>query len=447
MLNFITTSLLLTMSISYISVGPDGLTDEQRSAVKQNKNPIISEKLKLKENDIRWWQDAKFGMFIHWGLYALPADSDTEWYMFNHQIPADEYAKYAQQFKGAKFDADAWAAAAKKAGMKYMVMVARHHDGFALWDSPSSYKGFTSMKTAAHRDFVKEYVAAARKAGLHPGIYYSPMDWRFPSYFHAKEMQENALLMKKQCYGQVEELMSKYGKIDVLWYDGGWLGHTGSDADAAWLWDPIKLNTMVRKLQPHVVINSRSGWEGDFKNEEGSWESTGGIRPYPWEKNFSITEGSWAYSKKYTTVMPLKQIIQHLVNAVCRNGNLLLNVGPDPDGLIPKEEIERLSEIGDWMNKYGESIYGTRGGPIQPTDHVCGTTYKGNVIYVHVITWPDKTLKIAPIKQKITASQCLNGYPIKVSQDENGITLFLNTDKTPDIDTIIKLTLDKPVDK
>jgi len=139
--------------------------------------------------------------------------------------------------------------------MKYMVMVTRHHDGFALWDSPGSYKKFNSMETGAKRDFVKEYVEACRSAGLRAGFYYSPMDWRFPGYFHPKELIDNALLMKKQTYDQVEELMTKYGTIDILWYDGAWLAHEGSDTSSAWFWEPEKLNTMVKRLQPKIVVN------------------------------------------------------------------------------------------------------------------------------------------------------------------------------------------------
>ena len=153
------------------------------------------------------------------------------------QNPAAEYAKLADEFNPKHFDANEWARVAKAAGMKYIVLTARHHDGFALWDSPASYGDFDSMETAAHRDFVVEYTKACRDAGLRSGFITPPMDWRFPSYFKPKEPTENAALMKKQGYGQIEELMSKYGRIDVLWYDGGWLAHEGTDADAAWFWE------------------------------------------------------------------------------------------------------------------------------------------------------------------------------------------------------------------
>lgn len=243
---------------------------------------IIAPELRLSAEQMQWWQDAKFGMFIHWGLYAI--EGKGEWAMFNDKIPAEEYAKLADRFNPQHFDANAWAKVARDAGMKYMVLTARHHDGFALWNSPSSYGHFNSYETAAHRDFIKEYTDACRKAGLAVGIYYSPMDWRFPGYFKPTELVENAALMKKQGYGQVEELMKNYGKIDILWYDGGWLAHKGKDADAAWFWEPVKLNKMVRSYQPDVVISPRSGWEGDFQCNEGSGKVHGPIINTPWEK-------------------------------------------------------------------------------------------------------------------------------------------------------------------
>jgi alpha-L-fucosidase len=215
--------------------------------------------------------------------------------------------------------------------MNYMVLTARHHDGFALWDSEASYQGYCSAKRAAKRDFVAEYVKACREAGLGVGLYYSPMDWRFPGYFKPKELPENAALMKKQCYGQIEELMENYGKIDVLWYDGSWLAHQGTDADAAWLWEPVKLNSMVRKYQPKVVISPRSGWEGDFKVQEGSGPVTGPIIDTPWEKCLNLNKTSWGFNTVQKLMTP-QEIIRYLVDTVDRGGNMLLNVGPDRDG-------------------------------------------------------------------------------------------------------------------
>ena len=194
--------LLVISSLSVISqqMGEDEKKSMQKGAVKTDlKNDVAGVRgpgSNLSPEKMQWWEDQKFGMFIHWGLYAIPATG--EWTMFNQKIPADEYAKLVDQFNPRHFSADAWVKAAKEAGMKYMVLTARHHEGFALWNSPSSYNHFNSWETAAHRDFVKEYTAACRKAGLHVGIYYSPLDWRFPGYFDPKGLPENAALLKKQ---------------------------------------------------------------------------------------------------------------------------------------------------------------------------------------------------------------------------------------------------------
>jgi alpha-L-fucosidase len=297
--------IILTFSISTLislTVHSQQMTkDELKSMEKSNSafkggiTGLRAPGLNLPPEKMQWWQDAKFGMFIHWGLYAIPGSG--EWTMFNKKMSPEEYAKLADQFKPRYFNADRWAAIAKAAGMKYMVMVARHHDGFAMWNSPSSYHHFNSMETAAHTDFIAHYTAACRKAGLRVGIYYSPMDWRFPGYFDPKGLPENASLMKQQAYGQVGELMKNYGKIDILWYDGGWLAHKGSDVDAAWLWEPLKLNAMVRKYQPDIAINPRSGMFGDFQVNEGVAEVKGPILDFPWEKCLSLNGPSWGFTK------------------------------------------------------------------------------------------------------------------------------------------------------
>jgi alpha-L-fucosidase len=267
------------------------LTDEQRSALKQaSADPTLAPDLLLPEQDMAWWRDAKIGVFVHWGLYAIPARG--EWYMHNEKVPADRYAQLARRFNPRHYDPDAWARLAADAGARYMVLTARHHDGFALWDSPASFGGFDARRSAARRDLVAPFVAAARRAGLHPGLYYSPMDWRFPGYFKPRELAADAQAMKRQGYGQVEELMSRYGRIDILWYDGGWLAHQGTDADAAWFWEPDRLNRMVRRHQPKVVISPRSGWQGDFDIKEGDAISTGPIRERAWEQCFSLSRAA-----------------------------------------------------------------------------------------------------------------------------------------------------------
>lgn len=443
----ITALLLVISGFSSAVFAQEMGVDERKSMEKANYaglkgagQGVSGPGLNLSPEKMQWWEDQKFGMMIHWGLYAIPATG--EWTMFNQKIPASEYAKLADQFNPEHFSVDAWVNTAKNAGMRYMVMVSRHHDGFAMWNSPASYKHFNSWETAAHRDFVKEYTTACRKAGLKVGIYYSPLDWRFPGYFDPKGLPENAALLKNQTYGQVEELMKNYGKIDILWYDGGWLAHKGSDADAAWFWEPLKLNTMVRGYQPDIVINPRSGMVGDFQTNEGNAPVKGPIIPIPWEKCLNINSSSWGYSK-VQKMISLKDIVQMLVNTVDRGGNMLLNVGPDPNGVIPPAHVARLKEVGSWLKKNGASIYGTRPGPFQPVDDFYGVTHKGNKIYIHLLKMQNGTSAITlPATDKVVISgRILGGAPIKVLQDRSGVKLTLDPGRLDPIVTTLELVV------
>lgn len=420
----------------------DELKSQQKSSVVfKSRDGVKAPGLKLERKDMAWWEDAKFGLFIHWGLYAIPARG--EWVMHNEKIPAAEYAKLADEFKPKHFNADEWARVAKAAGMKYMVLTARHHDGFALWDSPASHGDFNSMETASRRDFVAEYTKACRDAGLRVGLYYSPMDWRFPGYFKPKELAENAALMKKQGYGQIEELMSKYGRIDVLWYDGGWLAHEGTDASAAWFWEPAKLNQMVRKHQPLAVINPRSGWEGDFQCDEGGHDIKGPIvNDVPWEKCLNLNMASWGFNN-WQNLMKRDDVIRMLVNVVGRGGNVLLNVGPDRDGVIPPTHVQRLMEVGQWLETHGEAIFGTRPGPFQPGDWGV-STHRDKTVYVHVLKWPGEKLKLPAIAAKVLRASVVTGGEANVSQTEDGLELSVPTANRSGLDTVIALELDRP---
>lgn len=266
------------------------------------RNNYVPVKVKaLSDFEKQWFRDAKFGMFIHWGLYSLLGRG--EWVMFNERIDVSEYAKLAENFEVKQFNPKDWAKAAKTAGMKYMVLTARHHDGFCLFDSKVSE--FNSVNSAAHRDLVSEYVDACREEGLKVGLYYSPMDWRFPGYFFPEMYLKSALEMKKQCWEQLRELMTNYGKIDMLWFDGEWLAHGGINfgakgwyrnqgwekteyMDVNFFWESEKLINMVRELQPEIMINNRGGWEGDFAVRE---RKIGEIRSdKPWDSNDCIAD-------------------------------------------------------------------------------------------------------------------------------------------------------------
>ncbi|MDH7601860.1 MAG: alpha-L-fucosidase [Armatimonadota bacterium] len=390
------------------------------------------------EERIRWFNEARFGIFVHWGLYAILGRG--EWVMFLERIPADEYAQLAKRFKPSKFDANAWAALAKEAGAKYMVLTTRHHDGFCLFDSKVS--DFTSVKTAAKRDFVAEYVEALRKAGLRVGFYYSLLDWRFPGYFDREAYPESAKALVEQAHAQVRELMTNYGKIDILWYDGGWVPGLQQE-EIADFWRSRELNAMVRSLQPDIIINNRSGLPEDFDTPEQRVAASESGRA--WESCMTIGTGAWGYVHHESNFRSVPQLIQYLVTAASGEGNFLLNVGPKPDGTIRREEVWRLREIGNWLAVNGESIYGSERCPFTAKS-VGLTTAKGNNAYVHVFRWPKQgEITVPGIKNEIKQATVLaTGQKAIVERGTNARTFLKGLPKTPPdrYDTVIKLELD-----
>jgi alpha-L-fucosidase len=386
----------------------------------------------LPDEKLDWLLDDKIGLFIHWGLYSGIARG--EWYMENSGVRPEEYRKYAfpesgdAYFDAADYHAESWAQLAKDAGMKWMCLTTRHHEGFCLFDSPHP-NAFTSVQTL-HRDLVSEYVTACRAAELKVGIYYSPLSWRYPGYYDwtgtnclpnkfgyktDPSHMENARLMKEENYVNVKQLLTHYGKIDHIFWDGGWLGQRGSDADAAFFHEPGKyldpnnrwpiaqqyqdieestgkalgIMGMVRKYQPDAITNLRYGWMGDIIEQEGSAETTGPIRSDEiCDKNLTMQNGGWGYNADAVLkghVMTRDQLIRFLANAVVRNMPLLINVGPDRHGVIPQIEQDRLRELGQWLAKTGDAVYGTRGGPWNPKDRQYGYCYKGSTVFVHLL--------------------------------------------------------------
>ena len=402
------------------------------------------------------WREARFGLFLHWGVFAIPARG--EWVQWNEQIPVEEYAKLADQFKPANFDPKAWVATAQAAGMKYMVLTARHHDGFALFDDPGS--DFTSVKTAAQRDFVADYVKAARDGGMLVGLYYSPLDWRFPGFFFPDLYLKNAEAMRDQYHRQMRELLSNYGKIDILFFDGGeknWLqfgGHwvsgarwekrpQGQSYQGRFSWQTDQVYAMLRELQPGVVINGRADMPEDFHSREGDRALGDFDAEHPWELCTTLAAGVWGW-KAGAAIKSLRDSVQLLAKVVGRDGNFLLNVGPRPDGQIDPPQAQRLQEIGDWLAKNGESIYGTRGGPFLPGAYGV-STYRGQKIYVHVLDWKGASKLLLPaIPAKVVRASLLTGGEAMVSQTEPGIEIAVPASNQNDTDTIVVLELDQP---
>lgn len=448
----------------------------------------------LSNDKLEWFLDAKFGMFIHWGLYS--GAGHGEWYMENQGILPDKYRQYAYPESGdAYFDAadyhpEAWAQLAKDAGMKWMCLTTRHHEGFCLFDSP--YPGaFTSMQTL-HRDLVAEYVKACREAGLKVGIYYSPLSWRYPGYYDVTgtnclpnkfgyttdpSHMENARLMKEENYVNVKKLLTGYGKIDSIFWDGGWLGQKGSDASAAYFHEPGKyldpanqwpiskqyqdledgtgkalgIMGMVRKYQPDAITNLRYGWMGDIIEEEGPRETTGQIRDSEiCDKCLTIQSGGWGYnaaSIAANKVMTRDQLVRYLANCVVRNMTLLLNVTPDRHGVIPELEQERLREMGAWMAKMGDAIYGTRGGPWEPVDRQYGYCYKGATVFVHLLKdYAGDTFQVPPLG-KLRVKKVYDVYTGKALpfEGDNGVTIR-DIDRTSSpADSVVAVVYDDEV--
>jgi alpha-L-fucosidase len=275
---------------------------------------------------------------------------------------------------------------------------------------------------------VKELADACHKAGLKLGYYYSPVDWHHPDYRTANHQRYIEYL-----HGQLREICSNYGRIDIVWFDG--LGGTAKD------WDSENLLKMIRQLQPHVIINNRAGLPVDHDTPE---QRIGGFqRDRPWETCMTICQ-QWAW-KPNDRMKSLKECLQTLVRVVGGDGNLLFNVGPMPDGRIEPRQVDRLREMGQWLGKYGESIYGTRGGPFKTTAALA-STYKGNVIYVHILEWPSDTISLPTLPKRVIDTSLLTGGTVSVQQTDKGIEIQVPAANRQEIDTIVKLTLDSSAD-
>jgi len=401
-----------------------------------------------------WWREARFGMFIHFGLYAIPGRG--EWVQWNEQIPVEEYARLADQFNPTNGNPQAWAETAKAAGMKYMVLTTRHHDGFCLFDDKGN--DFTSVKTAAQRDLVGEYAAAVRMAGLRVGFYYSPLDWRFPGFFFPDLQRQSAEAMRGQYHRQMKELLSNYGKLDVFWFDGGeadWLNFGGDWVGGArwqkrpkdqhyhggFSWQHDQVYAMLRRLQPQAIINGRADMPEDFHSREGDGALGDFDDKHPWELCTTLS-GAWGWQPNQP-VKPLRDCVQLLAKAAGRDGNLLLNIGMRPDGQIDPPQERRLREIGGWLGRYGESIYGTRGGPFLPGDYGA-STHRDKTIYVHILKWPGDKLMLPAIPAKIERASALTGGETTFAQTAGGIEVSLPPAQRSDLDTVITLELDQP---
>ncbi|ACT04757.1 alpha-L-fucosidase [Paenibacillus sp. JDR-2] len=354
----------------------------------------------------KWFLQDRFGMFIHWGLYAIPARG--EWIRNGERISVEDYQVYFDEFNPERYDPKEWAKAAKAAGMKYAVLTAKHHDGFCLFDSQlTDYK---STNTACGRDLVREFLDAFRAEGLKVGLYYSLLDWHHPDYpaygDRHHPMRDNEAYKRgperfagylDYMHGQVRELLTGYGKLDIMWFDFSYDEMKGE------AWRATELMEMIRSIQPHIIVDNRldAGGEGggsiytnnpnlyagDFASPEqiippsGVTDEEG--NSIPWEACITLNN-NWGYSASDYTYKSAKTVIRKLVECVSKNGNLLLNVGPNAKGEIPRESLDILEEVGEWLGKNGDSIYGCVEAGL-PKPEWGRYTRKGNKLYAHLL--------------------------------------------------------------
>lgn len=424
------------------------------------------------EKKVSWFVNDRFGMFIHWGLYSIPARG--EWVRSTEQIPVEEYEPFFREFNPVDYDPKKWAKAAKEAGMKYAVLTAKHHDGFCLFDSKlTDYK---STNTPCGRDLVREYLDAFRAEGLKVGLYYSLLDWHHPDYPHygdAKHpMRDNPVFQGVShnfdnyldyMHGQVKELCTEYGKIDLFWFDFSYDNMTGET------WRATELVRMIRQYQPDVLIDNRlegggshfgslvtehpSEYCGDFVSPEQIIPPEGIIdakgNRVVWESCITMN-GHWGYCSTDHFFKPADMLVKKLVECVSKGGNLLLNVGPDAKGNIPKESLEILSGIGNWMRRNSDSIYGCGYGEL-PKPEYGRVTRKGNKVYFHVMEGQVGYVPLIGISAGQVEKIRLLADGSELSIIENWITqnypdvVFVSLGEDPrlpdSVDTVIEVTL------
>ena len=377
-----------------------------------------------KTQRMQWWTDARFGMFIHWGLYAMPARH--EWVKNQERITNEDYQKYFDLFNPDLYNPKEWAKAAKAAGMKYFVITTKHHEGFCLFDS--KFTDYKATNTPSGKDLIKEAVEAFRAEGIHVGFYYSLIDWHHPQYivdkyhpmrdnkeFREQEKNRDMNIYRKYLKDQLRELMTNYGKIDVLFLDFSFPGEDGKGHDD---WDSVGLIKMIRELQPQIIIDDRAdlpdvpgGW--DYRTPEQfmprEWVKVDGQK-VPWETCQTFS-GSWGYYRDENTWKSPRQLIEMLIEVVSKGGNLLLNVGPTARGTFDQRATDRLAAMGEWMKVNNRSIYGCTQAPDEfkaPANTLLTYNAKTKRLYVHVLEWPMGQLHLDGFAGKVKYAQLLN---------------------------------------
>jgi len=407
------------------------------------------------EEKLQWWRDAKFGLFIHWGPSSL-SGTEISWSRIGHphdhhgfeSVPAETYDQLYKKFNPVKFDADRWMKMAKNAGFRYVVFVTKHHDGFCLW--PSKLTDYNIASTPFKRDICQEIADAAHKYGLRLGWYYSTRDWTQSDYLESDNTRYNDYYE-----AQVKELLSNYGKVDIVWFDhvaGDWHNYT---------FDRL-FKTMYSLQSKDLLVNNRSAKfinktndipslevqklvDGDFDTPEQkigkyqygrAWESCLTI-------NNCTDKGGWSYRPDCST-RSSEECLRMLINCATGDGNLLLNIGPLPTGEIQTDQIDVLGKMGQWLKKYGYTVYGTRGGPFV-NGAWGGFTYKGNKVYLHLLDSSKDKFILPALKEKIVSAEVITGGRVQFKQSDKELEINILEYKLNPVDVIVELVLNRSV--
>lgn len=413
--------------------------------------------------DTTWFREAKFGLFLHVGISAMGM-VDISWPRATHKLPdppywgktvSDEtYDSWAKTISFPKFNAMEWAGIAKQSGFRYVVIIAKHHDGFHMWDT--AYSDYKITRSPYGKDYLRELTEAFRLAGLKIGIYYSKRDWTHPNYepvpvadavaikpaphFKMKNNKAWYLTEKHKKYQEymmntVRELMTNYGRIDLLWWDAEY----NSGMFTKDMWNSAALENMVRELQPHIIINNRAGLPGDYDTPEGHTGFFQDTRM--WETCMPLGT-DWAYSN--SKIKTVKQVLAQLLNCAGGDGNYLLSIGCKPDGSIAENEARRMKEVGAWLGKYGESVYATQGGIWKPSKQYA-SCYRGNTVYLHLLSgFPLLHVTLPFQHNSLQSFSCLTGEQARLRVKHNKLHVTVAGKKHSTPDTIIQIKLGNP---
>ena len=421
---------------------------------------------KYGSGNTEWFVKDRFGMFIHWGLYSMPARH--EWVRHNEKITNEDYQKYFDRFNPDLFNPKEWAKAAREAGMKYFVITTKHHEGFCMWDS--KYTDYKVTNTKCGRDLLREVVDAFRAEGLHIGFYYSLIDWHHPDFIidnrigpyrelseeDRKKMNEKRDMKRYAQYmrDQVTELLTNYGKVDILWFDFSYPPADGNPEHGKGHneWESEELVKVIRSLQPEIILDNRLDLPGSgdiqtpeqftpdapLKDENGN--------PAVWEGCQTLS-GSWGYHRDEMTWKSPKQCIDMLINHVSRNGNLLMNVGPTSRGYLDQRALNCLKAYGDWMKFNARSIYNCAAAPDgikAPTDGRYTYNKETNTLYLHLMNWPFKHIHLPGLGGKVAYAQFLHdGSEVKMRDAQAEVHSNLNS-STPESALTLELPVLKP---